>query len=335
MVLTGKQKAAMLLMNLDAVSAAELLKGVDAEVVQELAVELASLDASGLCDSKEQKKVVQEFYNSLRKSPSQGLNIGRFLNEILVSILGEEKAEQIRTQIKKATAHKDMFMSIRSAGVDELVVSLENEQPQAIAVVLSELDPKKSQEVLSLLDEETRLKTVWGMTNPDLLGFGVKQRIASIVGERLKSLKGGEFSVARPGKREENLRKLAIVLSGLEKDLRDQLLDEIIKQDEETGKMIKNLMITWEDILSIADRSLQEVLRTVDSQKLAIALYGADEEITQKIRSNISERARAVLDEEISLMQEPLEKEVLDAREEVISPLREANEEGKLRMVGR
>jgi flagellar motor switch protein FliG len=334
-VLTGKQKAAILLMSLDTVSAVELLKGMDAEVVQELAMELASLDASGLCNNKEQKKVVQEFCNSLKESPSQGLDIGRFLNEILVSILGEERAEQIRTQIKKTTVHKDIFADIRSANVDELIVALENEQPPTIAVVLSELNPKKSQEALSLLDEDTRLKTVWRMTNPDMMGFAVKQRIASIVGERLKSLKGGEVFVAKPGKREENLRKLAIVLSGLEKDLRDQLLGEIIKHDEETGKMITNLMITWEDILSIADRSLQESLRSVDSQKLAVALYGADEEIAQKIRSNISERARAILDEEISLMQEPLEKEVLDAREEVVNPLREANEEGKLRMVGR
>ncbi len=94
-------------------------------------------------------------------------------------------------------------------------------------------------------------------------------------------------------------------------------------------------MITWEDILSIADRSLQEALRAVESGKLAVALYGADEEIAQKIRSNISERAVTMLDEEASLMQEPLEKEVLDAREEVVGPLREANEEGKLRFVGR
>ncbi len=334
MVLIGKQKAAMLLMSLDVVTAAELLKGVSPEVVEELAMELASLEASGLCNSREQEKVVQEFCNSLKKSPSQGLNIGRFLNEMLASILGEEKAEQIRTQIKKSTAHKDMFISIRSAGVDELVVALESEHPQTIAVVLSELDPKKSQEVLSLLNEEDRLKTVWKMTTPDLLGFGVKQRIASMVSERLKSLKGEVF-VAKPGKREENLRKLAIVLSGLEKDLRDQLLGEIIKHDEETGKTVRNLMITWEDILSIANRSLQEALRTAESSKLAVALYGADEEIAQKIRSNISERARDMLDEEIKLMQEPLEKEILDAREEIVKPLREANEEGKLRMVGR
>jgi flagellar motor switch protein FliG len=125
------------------------------------------------------------------------------------------------------------------------------------------------------------------------------------------------------------------VLSGLRNDLRDQLLDEIGKYDEEIGSKVRALMITWEDILSIADRSLQEALRSVDSGKLALALYGADKEIDQKIRSNISERAVAMLDEEISLMQEPLEEEVLAAREELVGLLRDANQEGKLRMINR
>ena len=334
MALNGKQKAAMLLVSLDAVSASELLKDVDSEVVEELAMELASLDASGLCNSKEKKKVVQEFCDSLRKSPSQGLNIGRFLNEMLVNILGKEKAEQIRAQIKETTAQKDLFIGIRSASADELVLALEGEHPQTIALVLSELGLKKSQEVMSLLNEDVRLETVLKMTTPDLLGFGVKQRIAFMISERLRSFKG-ETLVVKPGRQEENLRRLAIVLSGLEKDLRDQLLDEIKKHDEETGKKVRHLMVTWEDILSIADRSLQEALRSAESSKLAVALYGADEEIVQKIRSNISERAAAMVDEETSLMQEPLEKEVLDAREEVVKTLREANEEGKLRLVGR
>jgi len=136
-------------------------------------------------------------------------------------------------------------------------------------------------------------------------------------------------------KPEQTLRKLAVVLSGLEKDMRDPMLAEIGKNDEDTASMIRRLMITWEDITSVADRSMQESLRSVDSGKLALALYGADEDIVEKIRSNISDRARGMLDEEISLMQEPLEKEVLEAREQVVKPLREANEEGKLRVTGR
>jgi len=331
MTLPGKQKAAILLMSLDTLTAAELLKGLDADEIQEIAIELARIDASERRDIKEQAKVAREFCNSLQKEQNQRFSVKTFLNDMLVNILDKDKVEKIHSEIKKATEQKDLFVDIRMAGTDELVLALEGEHPQTIAVVLSELAPKKSQEVLALLNEDARLKAVCKMTNPEQMGGAVKQRMASTITNRLKSFKG-ETLVERP---EQTLRKLAIVLSGLEKDLRDQLLGEIGKNDEETASMVRRLMITWEDITSVADRSLQEALRAVDSTKLAVALYGADEEIVEKIRTNMSERAVAKLDEEISLMQEPLQKEILDAREEVVRPLREANEDGTLRVTGR
>ena len=331
MSLTGKQKAAMLLMNLDSLTAVELLKGLAAEEIQEIAIELARIDSMENRDAKEQARIALEFYNSLQRQQNQRFSVRAFLNEILVNILDKDKAERIQTEVKKATEHKDLFLDIRQASTDELVLALDGEHPQTVAVVLSELAPKKSQEVLSLLGEETRLKAVCKMTNPELMSNRVKQQMASTITQRLKSFKG-ESLAERP---EQTLRKLALVLSGLERDMRDPMLAEIAKNDEETASMIKRLMMTWEDIPSVADRSLQEALRSVDSGKLAVALFGADEEISQKIRSNISERALAKLEEEISLMQEPLEKEVLEAREEVVRPLREANEQGTLRVKGR
>ena len=331
MAFTGKQKAAMLLMSLDSLTAVELLKGLDADEIQEIAVELARIDAMGRRDFKEQAKVAQEFCNSLKLDQNQKFSVKTFLNEMLVNVLDKEKVEQIQSQVKVATEKKDVFLDIRLASSDELVLALDGEHPQTIAVVLSELTPKKSQEVLSLLNEEARLKAVCKMTNPEMVGSGVRQRMAATITKRLKSFKG-ETLVERP---EQTLRKLALVLSGLERDMRDQMLTEIGKNDEETAAMVKRLMITWEDITSVADRSLQEALRSVDSGKLALALYGADDDIAQKIRSNMSDRAVSLLDEEISLMQEPLDKEVLDAREGVVRPLREANEEGTLRVTGR
>ena len=331
MALSGKQKAAMLLMSLDTITAVELLKGLDADEIQEITIELAKIDASEERDAKQQAKIAREFCNSLHREQNQKFNVKAFLNEMLVNVLDKDKAEQIQSQVKKATEQKDLFLDIRQASTDELVLALDGEHPQTIAVVLSELPPKKSQEILSLLNEEMRLKAVCKMTNPEMMGSGVKQRMVSTITRRLKSFKG-ETLVEKP---EQTLRKLALVLSGMEKDMRDPMLAEIGKNDEDTAAMIKRLMITWEDITSVADRSMQESLRSVDSGKLALALYGADEDIVQKIRSNISDRARGMLDEEISLMQEPLEKEVLEAREEVVKPLREANEEGTLRVTGR
>jgi flagellar motor switch protein FliG len=324
---TGKQKAAMLLTSLDAEAAAELLKGLPPDDIQQIALELARIDASNHRDRREEANIAREFYNSLQQKQSQGFSIKGFLNEMLVNILGKEKSEQVQSQIRNLTQKKDPFVNIRSAETDELVLALESEHPQTIAVVLSELSPKKSQEVLSLLSEEARLNAVCKMTNLEVLRAGVKERIASIVSERLKSFKG-ETLVERP---EQNLRKIAIMLSGLEKDLRDRLLEEIRKHDEETSSMVRRLMITWEDIPSIADRSLQEGLRAAEPGKLAVALFEASPDIVQKIRSNISERLAATLDEEASLMQEPLENEILEAREEVVEPLRKASEEGTLR----
>jgi flagellar motor switch protein FliG len=326
-------------MSLDSETANELIKGLPVDKVEDLAIELAQLEASGEMTAKEKAKVAREFYKHIEKQESkssmQGFGVRSFINSMLITNLGQEKAKQIQNQIKKVTEKRDLFSEIRLASAEELLVALENEHPQTIATVLAELPAKKSQEVLLLLSDEIRGQVVCRMTSHESPGRGVIEKIASMVSTRLKAFEGGDVAVEKPGKWEESLRKLAIVLNGLEKELRDKLLDDIKKKDEETCKKIRNLMVTWEDIPDIADRSLQEALRSVDTKVMAVALFGADEEITQKIRTNISERVAEALDEESSLMQEPLPKEVLEAREGIVNPLREANEQDKLRFVNR
>ena len=326
---TSKKKAAMLLMSLDSATATELLKELGAEEIEQIAIEIAQINASDARDEKKPDEIVREFCTSLQKGQDRRFNIQSFLNKTLGKILDKEKVEEIQSKVRKATRHSDIFEPIRSASGNELALALQDEHPQTVATVLLALEPKKVQEVLPLLDKDLCCKVAWKMAKPAQITAGVKQQMASTIGERLKSFKG-ETIAAKP---EKTLRELAIVLSDVEQELRNQILDDINKQDEETATMVRNLMMTWEDIPTIADRSLQEALRAVEANKLAIALYQADEEIAQKIRANISERAAAGVEEEMSLMQEPLEKEILDAREEGVAPLRKANEEGALRRV--
>jgi len=334
MGLTGRQKAAMLLTSLDSSTATELLKGLPPQDIEEIGIELARLEGLGQRDGKEEVRVAREFLTSLAKGRNERAGLRSFLNSTLLAVVDRDKAEQIQSRIRKVSQKRDPFAAIRSARTDELVLALEGEHPQTVAVVLAELPAKKSQEILSLLSEELGLKAVCRMTNQETLGAGVRERMASMVSARLKTFEG-EVVLERPERREQSLRRLAIVLSGLERELRDRLLEEIKNNDEETCRTVRNLMITWEDIPSIADRSLQEALRTVEAKTLAVALHGAEEELSRKVRSNISDRVAAALDEEASLMQEPLPKEVLEAREAVVKPLREANEADKLRFVQR
>ncbi|MCF7976353.1 MAG: hypothetical protein K9N55_21225 [Phycisphaerae bacterium] len=328
MVLSGKQRAAMLLMGLDALTAAELLKGVPPETVQELAVELAYLDASGLCNPKQSTEVAVQFCTLLEKQ--SGFHCQSFLDTMLKSTLGKDKADLIQTQIQSLLKKRDPFISIRSADLTTLAAVLEKEHPQATAVVLSELTPKRSSEILSRFDEGVQLSTVSRMAEAANVSPEAKQRIAEMVCERLESFSGSGDGVMQP---EQSLRKVAMILRNLGKDLREGLLNAIQEKDSDAAEKVASLMVVWDDIPSVTDRSMQEALRGVDSQKIALALVKAEDEIVAKIKANISERAAASIEEEMSLMSTPKKTEIQDGRNEIITILREMNEKDELNFI--
>ena len=313
----------MLLMSLDAVTAAELLKGVDPETVQELAVEVAYLDVSGVHNSLQGAQVARQFYQSLENS--QGFHLKDFLATMLKSTVGQEKAQRIQAQIQELLQERDPFIAIRLADSRTLSSVLSREHPQAIAVVLSELPAKKSSEVLSLLGEEIRLETVSRMTGSESVNPAARMRIAQMVSAQLNAPDAN--ADAAQG---QAMRKVAVMLRNLSKEIRDGLLASMAQKDGDIGKRITELMVIWEDIPQVADRSLQQGLRDVDSQKLALALIGSEEAISTKIKSNISERAAATIEEETSLMSSPKKADIEDAREQIVNALREMNDTGEL-----
>ncbi len=331
MVMTGKQKAAMLLMSLDTATASEMVKGLDPEVVKGLAVELAYLDASGYKSGKQTVDVAKEFFNSLKNDNVFHLN--SFLDAMLTSTVGGEKASQIRTQIQDLLRQRDPFITVRTAEPHVIASVLESEHPQAAAIVLSELPPKTSSEVLGLMAEGVRLSVISRMTSCEAVTAEARARIAESICRRFEAVTVGGPGQAAPVRPEQSLRKVAVILRNLGKELRDGMLGAIQGKDESAGEMVAKLMIVWDDIPQITDRSLQEILRKVDAQKLALALHKAEEIIINKVKSNISERAAATLDEEASLMSTPKKQDIIDAREEIVQSLREMNEKGELAFI--
>ncbi len=343
MALTGKQKAAILLMSLDPATAAELLKGVRPETVQELAVELAFLEASGMRDSKQSVEVASQFCQSL--APKQESQFKKFLESLLKSSVGIEKAKQIQEQIDELLDKRDPFKTIRAAKSRKLADILSVEHPQAVAIVLSELPSKKSSEVLALIDEKIRLGAVSGMSGAVLVNAEAKKRIAEIISKKLETrtaTPGAPASAAAgagtgTGDEEEEvehpLRKTAMVIRNLAKEIRDGLIKALQERDPEAAEKINELMVVWEDMMIITDRSMQDALKGVEPGKLAIALSKAEEQHVKKIKANISERAAASIDEETSLMTPPKKEEIIKAREELVDVWRDMNKKGTLNFI--
>lgn len=330
MRLKGIQKAALLLTSLDTATARELLKGQPQEVIHKIAMELSQLDARGKENPEQAVQVTREFCGHLQQAQTGTLHIKSFVNSLINGTAGKEKAAEMHARMQQAVREKDPFLVIASAPPAHIAAVLENEPPQAISLVLSALPPKISTDVINRLDSEKSQRVIWRMTQPGEVSAKTMRRIGEILCKRLLDMNREESPVVKETIPREILRKVALVLSGLDKEKRDAMLKEIDSRDKETAKTVKALMVTWDDIPKIEDRSLQQILRNIEATVLAKALHGADAVIAAKIRSNISERASEMVDEEASLMGEPRKRDVLMAREEVVKPLREANEAEEL-----
>ena len=326
--LTGKQKAAMLLMSLDSTTAAELLKSVDAEAVQELAVELAHMDAAGFSNKRQDLGVTRQFCKSLQ--PSDDFRINGFLKEVLKSSVGAEKTEQIQTGIQELLYKNDPFKSICSAEPKTVASILGNEHPQTAAVVLSEMPAEKKTEVLSFLDWGIRVSIVNRMSDCVAMSTQAKNRITEVVCKRLEAVTTGNTNGPLPAQSKPSIRKMAVILRNMGKEIRDGLLGAIRGKNKHVGEMVADLMIFWEDISQISDRSLQKALRRIDIKKLALALVRADNQLIQKIKSNISETMNAVLNEQMLLMSAYGQDDIEQAREDVVDILCEMNEKSEL-----
>lgn len=333
MPLTGKQKAALLLTSLDAVTAAELLKGLDARTVQELAVELSYLDASGNRNTRQTTDVARQFCKSLQEE--SGFGFKGFLKEMLRNTVGEEQAKRIQHDIQNLLQKRDPFMAIRSADLQTLMAVLQAEHPQAISVVISELPPKRGSEVLGLLSEDLRVNVIGRMTGVSSVTPEAKMRIAQMIHTRMEEMKATQTSgTAVQVRPEQSLRRVALLVRNLDKEVRDGVLEAIGQKDEQAAQKMADLMILWEDLPLVDDRPLQEVLRCIGERELALALHDAPEKITAKIKDNISERAAAMIAEETSLMSSVKKDDVRQAREKIVAVLRERFKMDKLNFVG-
>jgi flagellar motor switch protein FliG len=240
-------------------------------------------------------EAVKEFHGMLTARGAGGVS-GDFIRKLLAETVGPQGSKEILEEVDDLVQARDPFLSIRSAAAGYLAEALRGEAPQAVAVVLAELPARKSAELLGLLEESARGEVVMAMATNESASPEVRLRIARVVREQLSVLSRSQAPGAGRNQREQKLRKVAVMLRSMASSVRDQLTAAMTGVDEATGNAVRRLMVTWEDLPVIADRPLQEALRTAEAKKLATALSGAEAAVTAKVRANISEQAGALLD---------------------------------------
>ena len=310
----------MLLMGLEPTTAAALLRSAEPETVTQIAAELAYLQAGGSGADEPQDDPIKEFCEQLRERTGAEAG-GQFVRTVLQQAVGSDRSRQIMGEINSLVEQRDPFLPIRSAEAEEIAEALAGESPHVAGIVLSELPSKTSAKLLPLLDDDVRAEAVHGMASERAVAPETRLRVATVVRQRLTKAvaTGGGGRVQR----DKQLRKVALLLRTLGSDLRSTLLEGIAQGDNDTSERIQQLMVVWDDIPVVSDRSLQEALRAIDSRRMALAMIDVDERTNEKLRSNMSERQAGMLDEEASLLSQPTEEEIEAARNELLQALRD------------
>ncbi|QGG48168.1 flagellar motor switch protein FliG [Heliorestis convoluta] len=319
-ILTGKQKAAIFLISLGPEKSAKIFQHLKDEEIEQMTLEIANVRK---VSSENRDVVFNEFHQILMASEyltSGGID---YAKEILEKALGSQKALDIINRLTSSLQVRP-FEFVRRTDPAQLLNFIQSEHPQTIALILAYLSSEQASIILSALPPDRQSDVARRIALMDRTSPEVIREVEMVLERKLSSLVSQEHTSA--GGIENVVEMLNRVDRGTEKSIMEAL--EI--QDPELAEEIKKRMFVFEDIVMLDDRSIQQVLREVDTKDLALALKGSSEEVIQKIFKNVSKRAGEMLREDMEFMGPVRLRDVEEAQQRIVNIIRKLEEAGEI-----
>jgi flagellar motor switch protein FliG len=319
--LTGTQKVAILLMSLGKDRAARLLRTMREAEVADVAAEIARLPSVP-------QDVVEEVLAEFREMAMARNHIAvgglEYARQMLQESLGPSKAQEIM-DILASQMVEAPFEFLRNTDPRQVLSFISEEHPQTIALVLAHMLPDSAAMVLGSLPEALQRDVAVRIAMMDRTSPEVIERVEQILQRKLSSvLLQSDFSEAG------GVDTLVDILNRADRGTERLILEGLESADEELADEVRQLMFVFEDITTLDDRSVQLILRQVDTKDLAVALKGTQPAVKDKIRRNMSERAGQTLMEEIDLMGPVRLKDVETAQGGIVRVIRSLEEAGQI-----
>jgi len=322
MILSGVQRAAIVLLSLGEQQAAEVLKHMGAKEVQKLGVAMTSV---GGISRQAVVGVFDEFIDTLAQPSALGSGADEYVRAVLTQALGEERASTLidRILLGRNTSGLDTLKWMEPRAIADLV---RLEHPQIIAIVMAHLDGDQAAEVLKCL--------------PDRVRADVLIRIATLDGIPPHALNELNDVMARQFAGSQNMKSSSVggikvaanILNFMDSGQDEAILGNIGEVDSDLGARIRDLMFVFDNLADVDDRAMQSILRDVASDKLALALRGAEARVRDKITSNMSQRAAEILIEDMEARGPVRLAEVEAAQKEILSLVRKMADAGEIQL---
>ncbi len=323
--MSGIRKASVLMLSLGQDVAAELLKRLDRDTVEELSREIAGMEG---VTAEQRDVVLDEYYNLALASNYLEEGGLAYASALLEKSLPADDAKRIIDQVTQ-TIQSSPFSFLQKAESENLLTFIQDEHPQTIALVLAHLNSDKSSEVLVGLPSAKQIEVVkrianMEQTNPEVIHEverGLEHRLSAIVDQSFEKV-GGVETVAE-------------MLNLADRATEKSIMEGLEAEDPELVESIRRLMFVFEDILKVQDRGIQGVLKEVENDELALALKMASEELRDKLFRNMSERAASLIGEEMEFMGPVRVSDVEAAQQKIVDVVRRLEDSGEIVIAGK
>jgi len=323
--LDGKTKAAILLACLGPRVASGILATMNEEEVEQLTLDLSSL---GAIDSDVREAIIREFHEMMvanRYMTQGGIDYAR---NLLESAFGPERALEILTRLQ-SSLQEIPFEFLKKADPGQVCSFIQDEHPQTIALITAHLDPAVAAVVIAGLTQETRSEVVRRIATMDRTAPEIVREVERVLERKMAAVFSQGFTFAG------GVKDVAEILNRIERGAEKAIMADLEEKDPELADEIARLMFTFDDLIFVDDSGIQKALREIEQKDLALALKAANEEVTEKILKNMSERAREMIKEEMEFMGPVRMRNVEEAQQKIVAVVRRLEEAGELIIEGR
>jgi flagellar motor switch protein FliG len=267
------------------------------------------------------KRVLEDFYSQLNEDSDLlfAENRGR---DFIINTLGEDRAKQLLGQIVEV-GQSNTLESLELVDTRTLSNFLINEHPQTIALIVAHLAPDRKVDVLRRLPEGLQAEVVLRVANLDYVSPELIAQLDDVLKTELSTL--GSIDTNQLG----GVEPIADMLNLMDKNTEKNIMSRVEEKDPELAEEIRKLMFTFEDLMFVDDKGIQNLLREVDNGKLVIAMKTAPDEIKQKLFKNMSNRAATLLREDLEALGPTKLSDVEKAQTEMVTKVKELEGQGK------
>ncbi|MFD0807437.1 flagellar motor switch protein FliG [Nocardioides caeni] len=317
----GVRKAAILLIQLGKERAAQVMAHLNDAEVEGISAEIARLDA---VSANETSQVLSEFHDLAVAHAHVTQGGFNFAQQLLEQSLGPERAKEIMERLHAAAVQMP-FQFLHRADPAQLRGFIADEHPQVIALVLAHMAADKASLLLSGLPAHQQAVVAHRIAVMDRTSPEIVRTVESILERKLSSMLQ-PTEVSRVG----GVDPLVNIINRSDRPTERQIVEGLEGLDPALADEVKSRMFMFEDIVGLDDRSVQQVLRQVDTAELALALKGVSETVRTKITGNLSERAAENLLDEVELLGAVRLAQVEEAQQSIIRTIRQLEEQGQI-----